>query len=112
MAEFRKDVRNTTVKQILNMLDGLSEMVGERLDRNEMQMVRSQSADNGSGFLYAPDGVGDLQIFLKNMGSLRQAVNDGLDAAELVAKGSKPVHHDYEELSINSYSGDSTDVTK
>ena len=91
MAEFRKDVRNTTVKQILNMLDGLSEMVAERLDRNEMQMIRSQSADNGSGFLYAPDGVGDLQIFLKNMGSLRQAVNDGLDAAELVAKGSKPV---------------------
>jgi len=43
MAEFRDGVKNTTVKQILNMMDGLGEMVEERAARMEMQMVRSQS---------------------------------------------------------------------
>lgn len=112
MSEFRADVRNTTIKQILNLLDGLDEMVDERLARNEMQMVRSQSADVGSGLLTGGvGGVGDLNIFLTNMESLRQAINDGIDAATLVAKGAKPVHHDYEELTINRYTGNTTDDT-
>ena len=112
MAETRQTVRNTTTKQLLNLLDGLSEMVSERLDRNEMQMIRSQSANMGSGFLIDGDGVDDLNIFKKNMASLKQAVMDGIDAAVLVAEGSKQVHHDFEELSINTYTGNTTDVTE
>jgi len=112
MAEFRKDVRNTTVKQILNMIDGMDEMVGERTDRIEMQMVRSQSADIASGFLQGDGVVGDLNILLMNVESLRQGFNDALDAIELVAKGAKKAHHDHEELVLNSYTGDATDITE
>lgn len=112
MAEFRDGVKNTTIKQVLNMMDGLNEMVEEREARMEMQMVRSQSAEIGSGFIRDQDGIDDLGILLKNVAALRQAINDGLDAVEMVAKGSKNVHHDFEELAINRYTGNTADDTK
>lgn len=111
MAEFRDGVKNTTIKQILNMMDGLGEMVEERAARMEMQMVRSQSSEIGSGFIKDADGVDDLGILLKNVAALKQAVSDGLDAVEVVAKGAKNVHHDFEELAINRYTGATTDDT-
>lgn len=112
MAEFRDGVKNTTIKQVLNMMDGLGEMVDERAARMEMQMVRSQSSEIGSGFIRDQDGVDDLGILLKNLAALRQAVNDGLDAVKVVAEGAKNVHHDFEELAINRYTGASIDDTK
>ena len=110
MADIRDNVRNTTVKQLLRMIDGLGEMVEERNARIEVQMVRSQSADMGSGFIKGGD-VDDLKILLMNVASARQAINDGLDAIELVAKGAKTVHHDYEELIVSKYDNNAVDAT-
>jgi len=93
-------------------MDGLGEMVEERLARQEMQLTRSQSAELASGWLRDSDGVDDLQIMLKNLKALRMAVNDNIDAVVMVANGALNVQHDHEEMAINRYTGDTIDDTK
>jgi hypothetical protein len=108
----REKITNTTIKNCLNLMDGLGEMVEERLARQEMQLTRSQSAELASGWLRDSDGVDDLQIMLKNLKALRMAVNDNIDAVVMVANGALNVQHDHEEMAINRYTGDTIDDTK
>jgi len=102
MADVRANVRNTTIKGILLNLDGLYEMVDERVQRFQLQMVRSQSAAIGSGFL-RNDEVDDAKIAVMNLRSLKAAVDSQIDAVIAIIGDAKNVHHDEEELSINVY---------
>jgi len=102
LAEFREGVRNTTTKALLRSSDGLYEMVEERVARFQLQMVRSQSADIGSGFVRSTE-VDDAKIAIVNLDALEGAVVDAVAAMRIMINGAKNVHHDYEELAVNVY---------
>jgi len=102
MSENRASVKNTTTKALLRSSDGLFEMVEERVARFQLQLIRSQSADIGSGFVRGPT-VDDAKIALVNLEALQEAVESALNGMRGMIDGAKNVHHDYEELAVNVY---------
>lgn len=102
MADKRQNVKNTTIKGILLNLDGMFEMVDERVQRAQLQMVRSQSSNIGSGFLRSDD-VDDAKIAKMNLRSLKADVIAQIDGTIALIDAAQGVHHDQEELDINVY---------
>lgn len=104
MADVRENVKNTTIKGILLNIDGMFEMVDERVQRIQLQMIRSQSSNIASGFVRAgEDGVDDAKIARQNLMSLKADVDAQIAAAISLIDAARTAHHDEEEIAINVY---------